>query len=62
MPNESSSSNSVRWLVLITVGLLLTVCTGLLVSWQLAPFVFLLYFLGGWATDRAVRKKRDTDA
>jgi hypothetical protein len=49
-------------LVLIAVGILLTVGTGLLGSWQLAPFVFLLFFVGGWATDRAQRKKRDTDA
>ena len=62
MLNDSPPSNAVRRLVLIAVGLLMTVATGLLVSWQLAPFVLLLYFVGGWATDRALRKKRDTQA
>lgn len=62
MLNDPPPSNAVRWLVLIAVGLLMTVATGLLVSWQLAPFVFLLYFVGGWATGRALKKKRDTDA
>lgn len=40
----------------------MTVATGLLVSWQLAPLVLLLYFVGGRATDRALRKKRDAGA
>lgn len=62
MPNNSRPSQTVRWLVLIAVGLLLTVGTGLLVSWQLAPFMFVLYFVGGWAIDRAQSKKWDTDA
>lgn len=47
---------------MIVVGLLMTVATGLLVSWQLAPFVLLLYFVAGWATDRALRDKKDTEA
>lgn len=61
MANDSPPSNAVRRLVLIAVGLLMTVATGLLVSWQLAPFVLLLYFVAGWATDRALRNKRDAE-
>lgn len=64
MPNNSRPSKAVRWSVLIAVGFLLTLATGLLVNWQLAPFVFLLYFVGGWAVDKAQKKKKkkDTDA
>lgn len=29
---------------------------------QFAPYVFLLYFVGGWAMDRGQRKKKDADA
>lgn len=61
MLNGPPPSNAVRWSVLIAVGLLITVATGLLVSWQLAPFVLLLYFVGGWATDRALKKRGRTD-
>ncbi|MBT2535131.1 hypothetical protein [Arthrobacter sp. ISL-69] len=62
MPDNSRVSKAVKWSVLIAVGILLTVGVGLLINWQLAPFVFLLYFVGGWAADRAQRKKKDTDA
>ena len=62
MADNSQVSKAVRWSVLIVVGILLTVGVGLLTNWQLAPFVFLLYFVGGWAVDRTQGKKRDTDA
>ncbi|MBT2568102.1 hypothetical protein J7I84_16675 [Arthrobacter sp. ISL-85] len=49
-------------LVIVAVGVLLGLLTGVLINWQLAPAMVLMYFVIGWAAQRGQKQKKDTDA
>lgn len=62
MMSMRGERKAVRWLVLIAGGVLVCVLAGLLMGWQLAPAMVLIYFVVGWAADRGQKHKREVDA
>jgi hypothetical protein len=53
---------AVRWLITIAGGVLVGVLAGMIMGWQVAPGMVLIYFLAGWAAERGQREKREIDA
>lgn len=51
-----------RWGLLVAGGILVGVLAGLLLGWQLAPGMVVIYFAVNWAADAGQKQRRELDA
>lgn len=62
MFNSGRPRTVTRWLIKVAAGVLLGLLAGVLINWQFALGMVLIYFVVAWAAKRGQKQKRETDA
>jgi membrane protein implicated in regulation of membrane protease activity len=62
MFNSDRPRTVTRWLIKVAAGVLLGLLAGVLINWQFALGMVLIYFVVAWAAERGQKQKRETDA
>jgi membrane protein implicated in regulation of membrane protease activity len=62
MFNSGRPRTVTRWLIKVAAGVLLGLLAGVLINWQFALGMVLIYFVVAWAAERGQKQKRETDA